>query len=128
MRLGYTIIYVPSVEAALQFYAQAFNLKIAFLHESKQYGELDTGNTALAFVDESLAEANGAAFTRNRLDQQAPGFEIAFTTNNVNQAYQHALTAGATGIKEPAEKPWGQTVAYVRDLNGVLVEICTPMG
>jgi hypothetical protein len=25
------------------------------------------------------------------------------------------------------EKPWGQVVAYVRDLNGYLVEICTPM-
>jgi lactoylglutathione lyase len=24
--------------------------------------------------------------------------------------------------------PWGQTVAYVRDNNGFLVELCTPMG
>ena len=25
-------------------------------------------------------------------------------------------------------KPWGQRVAYVRDCNGALVELCTPMG
>jgi hypothetical protein len=25
-------------------------------------------------------------------------------------------------------KPWGQTVAYLRDINGVLVELATPMG
>jgi lactoylglutathione lyase len=28
----------------------------------------------------------------------------------------------------PTKKPWGQTVAYVRDLDGHLVELCTPMG
>lgn len=24
--------------------------------------------------------------------------------------------------------PWGQTIAYVADINGFLVELCTPMG
>jgi hypothetical protein len=28
----------------------------------------------------------------------------------------------------PTVKPWGQTVSYVRDLDGFLVEICSPMG
>jgi len=23
--------------------------------------------------------------------------------------------------------PWGQTIAYVADINGFLVELCTPM-
>ena len=31
------------------------------------------------------------------------------------------------GLSEPATKPWGQTVAYLRDNSGFLVEICTPM-
>ncbi|MDR6644219.1 putative glyoxalase superfamily protein PhnB [Luteibacter sp. 1214] len=26
------------------------------------------------------------------------------------------------------EKPWGQRVGHLRDLNGVIVEICSPMG
>jgi hypothetical protein len=26
---------------------------------------------------------------------------------------------------EPVTKPWGQTLAYVRDLNGVLVELAS---
>lgn len=33
-----------------------------------------------------------------------------------------------TGTVEPFEKPWGQTVGYVRDINGVLIELCSPMG
>jgi hypothetical protein len=31
-------------------------------------------------------------------------------------------------VVEPVSKPWGQTVAYVRDLDGFLVELCTAMG
>ncbi|TXT41687.1 MAG: hypothetical protein FD135_14 [Comamonadaceae bacterium] len=31
--------------------------------------------------------------------------------------------------KHPVETmPWGQTIAYVADINGFLVELCTPMG
>lgn len=33
--------------------------------------------------------------------------------------------AGAIVVKEPTQKPWGQTVGYVRDLNGFLVGVCT---
>ncbi|MBB4843275.1 catechol 2,3-dioxygenase-like lactoylglutathione lyase family enzyme [Paucibacter oligotrophus] len=38
------------------------------------------------------------------------------------------LDTGATPVKAPLTKPWGQTVAYVRCPDGSLVELCTPMG
>ena len=38
---------------------------------------------------------------------------------------QKAREAGATLVSAPENKPWGQMVAYVRDLDGFLVEICT---
>lgn len=50
MQFGYTIIFVPDVEAVLSFYEQAFLLKKLFIHESLQYGELETGSTKLAFA------------------------------------------------------------------------------
>lgn len=50
MKLGYTIIYVPSVESSLRFFGQAFGLQQKFLHDSGDYGELSTGETTLAFV------------------------------------------------------------------------------
>ena len=34
---------------------------------------------------------------------------------------------GAVLLAEVVTKPWGQKVGYVRDLNGFIVEICTPM-
>ena len=48
--------------------------------------------------------------------------------DDVPGAYATALDAGATAMQEPAEKPWGQTVAYVRDPNGTLVELGEPVG
>ncbi len=49
VKFGYAIAYVDDVEAALRFYEGAFGLTRRFLHESGDYGELDTGSTVLAF-------------------------------------------------------------------------------
>jgi uncharacterized glyoxalase superfamily protein PhnB len=127
MKFGYTIIYVPDTEKALQFYENAFGFKIKFLHESKVYGELETGNTTLAFVQESLASANVGLFEKNNKNKPSAGIEIAFVTQDVKKAYQQALKAGAQALKEPLTAPWGQEVAYVKDLNGVIIELCSPM-
>lgn len=54
--------------------------------------------------------------------------EIALTTGDVAAAFQRALGVGAARVAEPKVKPWGQTVAYVRDLDGILVEIASEMG
>jgi uncharacterized glyoxalase superfamily protein PhnB len=64
----------------------------------------------------------------NRPDEVAAGIELALVSDDVATAYAVAIAAGAVGVREPEEKPWGQTVAYVRDPDGVLVELCSPMG
>ena len=54
MKFGYTIIYVPDVAASLAFFEKAFGFSQRFLHESGAYGELDTGETTLAFAAHAL--------------------------------------------------------------------------
>jgi len=128
--LGYVILYVKDVSATLAFYEKAFGLARRFFHDDngKAYGELETGATRLAFASLALAEEHlkqeivAAAPTKPPL-----GFEVALLTANVPELYTRAAKAGATPVSEPATKPWGQTVAYVRDANGFLVELCTPM-
>jgi lactoylglutathione lyase len=128
MKLGYTIIYVADVEASLAFYESAFGLKRRFADPSGMYGELATGETALAFAAEAMADANGVRVRPNRAAEVAAGFEIAFVTPDPAKAYEAAVAAGAMGVKPASLKPWGQVVAYVRDLNGCLVELCSPIG
>jgi lactoylglutathione lyase len=127
MRLGYILIYVPDVAAAASFYTAAFGLTVRFIHEGGDYAEMDTGTTALAFISEALRDQNGVQTSNNRRDTLPAGVEIAFVTETLEADYARALENGAEAILAPTPKPWGQSVAYVRDLNGFLVELCTPM-
>lgn len=128
MKLGYTIVYVPDVEASLSFFENAFGLTRRFLHESGDYGELDTGPTTLAFASLELGNCNFPEGFVAASDSQRPlGMEIALVTDTVAAAHAEALVNGATELKAPETKPWGQTVSYVRCPAGVLVELCSPM-
>lgn len=128
MKFGYTIVYVPSVADTLAFYEKAFGFRIRFLHESGQYGELESGATVLAFASHALGEMNfGGNFVPVSATAPPPGIELAFVTEDVSSAYAKAIEAGAGPLHPPAQKPWGQVVAYVRSLEGTLVELCSPI-
>jgi len=129
MKLGYTILYVADVAQSLSFYEQAFGLSRRFLHESGMYGELDTGATTLAFAALEMGEANfSGGVVPLTASSKPPAFECGFVTDDVPAAHARALGAGAVELQAPAQKPWGQTVSYVRCPDGSLVELCTPMG
>ncbi len=127
MKLGYTILYVKDVPRSVAFYEDAFGLSRRFVHEAGMYAEMDTGATTLSFAANGLAKSNlPGGFTENSPSAPPAGFEIAFISENVQAAYERALKAGAIAVAPPATKPWGQTVAFVRDKDGIVVEICSP--
>ncbi len=126
MKFGYAIVYVDDVLATLDFYESAFGMHREYVDESANYGELDTGTTRLAFVSNN--QASGlipGGYRRNDPKDTPPGIEVALVTDDVDAAYARALDRGAASVAPPADKPWGQRIAYVRDMNGVLVELCT---
>ncbi len=128
--LGYVILYVKDVSASLAFYEEAFGLSRRFFNDDngKAYGELETGAARLAFASLELAKMHLKQGVVAASPGKAPlGFEIALVTPDVPGLYARALKAGATMVSEPEAKPWGQTVAYLRDKDGYLVELCTPL-
>ena len=125
MQLAYTILYVADVRQSVEFYERAFGLKRKFVHEGGDYGEMDTGSTVLAFSSRALMRQLGKNPQEVRWD--APCFEVACTTADVPQALEQAVSSGAALVQAPAQMPWGQTTAYVADLDGFLIEICTPV-
>jgi catechol 2,3-dioxygenase-like lactoylglutathione lyase family enzyme len=128
MKFGYTIAYVADVAASLDFFARAFGLPRRFLHESGGYGELDTGATTLAFASHATARENLGDYAAADRSADPLGIEIGLLTDDVAGACDRAVRAGASLLKAPTVKPWGQTVAYVRCPDGTLVELCTPVG
>lgn len=128
MKLGYVLLYVEDVEQTMSFYEKAFGLKRGFLHEAKDYGEMVTGETKLGFVSHNLVQHHGFKYDKLTLQKNPPASEIAFTTADVEKAYSHAISCGAVELSKPDKKPWGQTVSLVRDMNGFIIEISSPMG
>jgi lactoylglutathione lyase len=128
MKFSYTIIYVRDVLQTVAFYEKAFNLKQRFIHESNQYAEMETGETTIAFASNQLAQSNlPQGFQENSLQNSPNGVEIGFVVDDVTDAFTRAVEAGAIAFLQPKIKPWGQTVGYVRDLDGILISINSPM-
>jgi lactoylglutathione lyase len=129
IKFAYTILYVQDVTKTVEFYEKAFGFTRKFITPDNDYGELLVGETTLSFASTALAKSNLAdGFTESNLSNKPFGIEIGFTTNNVAETIAAAQKAGATIVENPKTKPWGQVVAYVRDIDGFLIEICTPMG
>lgn len=128
VKLGYTILYVSDVTKSTEFYESAFGFQGKFITPENDYAELLTGETTISFVSLDLANSNlkSGFMVSNQADKPF-GIELALVTDNVKQVINRALELGAIIVEKPIEKPWGQTVGYIRDIDGFLLEICTPI-
>jgi uncharacterized glyoxalase superfamily protein PhnB len=126
VKLDGIMIWVRDVPATVAFYQAAFGLELQMMNDDKQYAQLTTGETTLSFADETAAKGTGVTVRPNRLDADAPAVQLAFVADDVEAAYQQAVAAGATAEVPLTTKPWGQTLGYVRDINGFLVELSSP--
>jgi lactoylglutathione lyase len=81
------------------------------------------GDVKLQFVKEDFARRYVPDFVPNRLERPAPGIEIGFVFDDVAAAYHRAIDKGCTSVAAPEKRPWGPTIAFVRDDEGVLVEM-----
>jgi 4-carboxymuconolactone decarboxylase len=114
-RLDYTILVVDDIDAALGFYVGALGLELA--HRAGPYAQLVTGQGRLAFYERSAMDA---------LVGPGERFEIGFLVDDVDRSYDAVVAAGAMPAVAPADRPWGQRTAYVRDPDGHLVELAQP--
>lgn len=128
MKYGYTIIYVKDVLETIEFYEKAFGFQRKFITPENDYGELLSGETTISFASEELGNANFKKGFESLPNGGKPiGIEMAFVTEEIESDFQKAVAAGAVVYEAIVEKPWGQKVGYLRDNNGLLIELCTPV-
>ncbi|MGB0590234.1 MAG: VOC family protein [Myxococcota bacterium] len=128
MKFGYTILYVDDVPETLRAWREAFELSIAYTHEDTIYGELATGETTLAFAETAFGRSHFEdEATRAMFDGAPRRFEVGLVTEDVEAAYARALSSGMGAVRPPFQQPWGQTVCWVSDANGILIELSSPM-
>lgn len=125
-KLSHIICYVANVMKALDFYKNVFGLKPKMIYEEKTYAELETGTVVLAFADHSLADFNLPKGSIKHDQNQLPVLtEIVLKVEDVHHTFETALQAGAKCVAEPTKKPWGETIGYIQDPDGILVAICS---
>jgi len=128
VKFGYTIAYVSNVNEALLFFEKAFGMSRKFLTEENDYGELDTGETILAFASHELGSSNfNGGYVNGSVSEKPLGTEIVLIASDIKAVHSSALEHGAVELKAPEQKPWGQVVSYVRCPSGILLELCTPV-
>ncbi|GAQ78010.1 glyoxalase family protein [Klebsormidium nitens] len=124
--LAYIIVYVEDVEKSIAFYEKAFGLKTRMATGEKRtaWAEMETGSTTLAFTPKAQRETALSGGVKSHDDSEAaPNVLVSFTYDDVNSAYKHAIDSGAKPCAEPEPKPWGMTAGYVKDIDGILVQI-----
>ena len=113
----------------MDFYKRAFGFETRMILDSKEWGELDTGDTTLAFATHEMGKINlDDKYQKADINELPFGIELSFITDDVQAAFDKAVAAGAIPIREPAKKPWGQTVSYVRSIDGTVIEVATQVG
>jgi catechol 2,3-dioxygenase-like lactoylglutathione lyase family enzyme len=128
VKFGYTILYVSDVSKSIGFYETTFGFTRKFITPENDYGELDAGQTTISFASKELAKSNlKNGFIESDLTQKPFAIELGMVTEMVSEIVALAKENGATILEDPKEKPWGQTVAYIRDIDGFLIEICSPL-
>jgi len=128
VKLGYTILYVSNVTKSIEFYEKAFGFERKFITPENDYGELLTGETTISFASKELANSNlKNGFIESSQKEKPFGIELALVTDNVHEIITEAIKLGGIMVEQPIQKPWGQTVGYIRDIDGFLLEVCTQM-
>ncbi|GLT67087.1 hypothetical protein SLA2020_394180 [Shorea laevis] len=122
---AYTVVYVKDVAKSLEFYAKAFGYNVHRLDDSHRWGELESGQTTIAFTPQHQHETDdlsGNVRVPHTGRERAP-VEVCFAYTDVDAAFKRAVDNGAVAVSEPEDKEWGQRVGYVRDLDGIVVRM-----
>ncbi|KAF4358677.1 hypothetical protein F8388_005617 [Cannabis sativa] len=123
--LAYIVIYVKDVAKSVTFYEKAFGFSVRRLDKSHRWGELESGQSTIAFTplhQHETDEVTGSVQTAAGSHGERQPVEVCFAFSDVDAAYksQHGRW---DLMSEPEEKEWGQKVGYVRDINGIVVRM-----
>ena len=113
-RISYITLWVNQYEACLAFYGYILELPLQTSDEN--FAQFETQGTKLY-----LHRLNDPTPLRNH------ALEIHFEVQDVNAAYEALLHRGAKFEHPPANMPWGNRMAALRDPEGNAIEIVGPL-
>lgn len=112
---GFPILLTQDLERLTSFYEAAFDAERTYAFTG------DDGD----FVYVSLGLGGASLGIAKDIDAGEAGERISlwFYVEELDDAYRRALDAGASSESAPADMPWGERVARVRDPDGFLLNL-----
>ncbi|XP_023747338.1 uncharacterized protein LOC128129560 [Lactuca sativa] len=122
---AYTVVYVKDVAKSVEFYGKAFGQLVRRLDDSHRWGELESGQTTIAFTPVHQHETDDLTgeVQEQKSKTRRNQLEVCFAYADVDAAYKRAVENGAEAVCLPEDKEWGQRVGYVRDIDGIVVRM-----
>eukprot|EP01119_Soliformovum_irregulare_P013976 TRINITY_DN3773_c0_g3_i3.p1 TRINITY_DN3773_c0_g3~~TRINITY_DN3773_c0_g3_i3.p1 ORF type:complete len:405 (-),score=113.92 TRINITY_DN3773_c0_g3_i3:216-1430(-) len=126
--LNKVVLFVKDVAKTVDFYKRAFGFKLKMMHPCLHFAELDSGENAVAFISELFAMEvlNHQMFSPADIKQNPQAVHLTFQAEDIDNTCKCVEACGGRIIVPPKLQPWGQTHAYVRDINGHLLYILSP--
>ncbi|MED6208780.1 hypothetical protein PIB30_048464 [Stylosanthes scabra] len=87
---AYTVVYVKDVAKSVAFYSKAFGYTVRRLDESHRWGELESGNTTIAFTPLHQHETDDltGSVHASRSGHERPPLEVCFVYPDVDAAFK----------------------------------------
>ena len=129
MRLDYVRLLVTNFDACFRFYQDVMGFKVTWGEEGSGYGSFSVGEeTALAlFQRQVMAEVIGTTDLPVEAASQ-DRMVLIFGVDNLDATVGKLRERGARFVTEPKDHPdWGIRTAHLRDPDGNLIEINSPV-
>ncbi|WP_158371536.1 VOC family protein [Cellulosimicrobium cellulans] len=122
MQLAATRIFTDDVDAVLAFYERVTGVAATRLHP--WFGEIRTPSGTLAVASTATVPLLGDGAAEARANRSVA---LDFLVDDVDAAYRDLRGVVDTFVNEPTDMPWGNRSLLLRDPDGTLVNLFTPV-
>ena len=122
-RIALITVLTSNVPAMRAFYEGVLGFPIKT--DMEQYIEFQSEGVRFSLCDRAIL-ADATQHSDYAAPPSGQSFELAFPCDqpeDVDQAYQKLVAAGATPVKPPETMPWGQRTAFFADPDGNIHEL-----
>ena len=126
MKLANTRLLVRDFKTSFLFYRDMLGFAPTFGSEDDVYADFDTGGALLALFQSKLMDATVG--TDLEAAKRRDSSVLVFEADDVDETVGELEAKGVIFLTRPENRPdWGIRTAHLRDPEGNLIEIYTPL-
>jgi len=114
-------IKINDFDKAFDFYTNVLSLSVKTIDKENKFAEIKLGELVIALLTKETLE--GMCGSEKFSSSEKPSNIFAVEVDDVKTATEELKGKGVEFIQEPKITPWGQKVAYFRDIEGYIWEL-----